>query len=483
MSEYTTVFNNQSNNAIHESHTSNRVDSLAAAFDIAFSYSGYQGVILHGRRQVGKSWFLKRYCSHKQHIYFSASRDMDSNVSTLREAILNFCGSSMTQDLEFKVKVASNLYVLLCIVFEMSINQKLLFVIDEFNYLAEDGTFDLSVFKNIIDKYKDSCSLNLVLCGSNSGILSGITEYDQPLYGRFIQTIEMKPISFKESVSVFSRMSDILDKIKTALVCSGMLQIVYRAAIFDSFVAFMQNISSGVYPLLSGMVNLLLSGERIDRIALMHIVEALIDKPSTADTLFSKVQDFFSREEFNSFIAHLENIRLVRLKPCIASKHLKGNTQIALADAILSLEYRYHKSPEDFLRHIQDKNFNDYFGPLFENFSSEFLVDMVSANKFFSTIGYWEDKVNDQRHEADVVIKDDSTKTIYIAECKFTNRPRTVKDVVDIYLDAQCLDCKGYTVIPSVIAYFGFEQQAIQKALELGVVLYSDQEIATWLNK
>lgn len=76
-------------------------------------------------------------------------------------------------------------------------NQRLVIVIDEFQYIGKSNPACLSVFQRIWDTILCKANVMVFLCGSLvSMMMSQTLNYDSPLYGRRTAQIKLRPIKF-----------------------------------------------------------------------------------------------------------------------------------------------------------------------------------------------------------------------------------------------------------------------------------------------
>ena len=90
----------------------------------------------------------------------------------------------------------------------------------------------------LIDRYKDSSSLKLVLCGSYVEIMKSLLARENPLYGRVDLTIDLKPMDYYESAMFYPDFSA-EDKVRLYSVFGG---IPYFNRLIDSSLSVKENI-------------------------------------------------------------------------------------------------------------------------------------------------------------------------------------------------------------------------------------------------
>lgn len=459
-------------------------DEIVRGLDNIFQFDTYTGFILHGQRQIGKTWFLKKYCEGKEHIYLDATGNWANDVERWKGILSEYSFIGSNAIWMSTLGAANTIYDLFELIFEVSEKIKLYCIVDEFNYLAEDKDFSLGWFKSIIDKHKEHSKLCLILCGSNAGILSGLTSYDQPLYGRFLYSYEMSAISFRESLRWLRTYVDPLDRLKAALICSGMPGLLSLAENYNSFDEFIKHIfRSGIVPV-RALTQTLFACERIDYNEVSPITQALAGKSYSIQGLQQDLCNSFDSQSFNKFYKKLRDIRVLEEIPCKYSRHLRNNRRVRLTNMVMPLTAVYDRDRYSMVEALlnRDNSINRLFGSPFEQFCSEFVPSIL--NLVSPEAGYWEDLIGSarERHEADVVIHDKHSDTVYVVECKFRAKPIDIKAVLDLVNDAQQLDTGKLPVVPVVVSIAGFTSDAKMFAEQKGVLAYSLVDIEAWVS-
>jgi AAA+ ATPase superfamily predicted ATPase len=89
-------------------------------------------------------------------------------------------------------------------IFDNGENERLIFVIDEFPYLAGAYRGISSLLQIMIDHRKDTSKLMLILCGSSMSFMeSQVLGHQSPLYGRRTAQLKILPFTFFESMPFF----------------------------------------------------------------------------------------------------------------------------------------------------------------------------------------------------------------------------------------------------------------------------------------
>ena len=177
----------------------NRKSELKA-LDKEYKREGSSFVVIYGRRRVGKTTLIKEFIKDKKAIYFLA--ELQNEITQLEKfkniIIENFHNISSieinTWDLFFDYLAKKS----------DKIDEKLIIVIDEFQYLAQINKAIPSIFQYNWDEKLQNKNIMLILCGSLiSMIYDTVLNYNSPLYGRRTSQIKLAPLKFKDYKEFF----------------------------------------------------------------------------------------------------------------------------------------------------------------------------------------------------------------------------------------------------------------------------------------
>ena len=89
-------------------------------------------------------------------------------------------------------------------VFKLAENERIVLAIDEYPYVARSSKSLASTLQLLIDKYKDTSKLMLILCGSSMSFMEDyVLSYKAPLYGRKTAQMKLNPFDFEETCRYF----------------------------------------------------------------------------------------------------------------------------------------------------------------------------------------------------------------------------------------------------------------------------------------
>lgn len=155
----------------------------------------FECIVIYGRRRVGKTALINEFCKDKPTVYFSAlNASAAENLEALSKAIYTFQNPEGTNapayhsfDDAFGEITA------------MSQKQRLVFVIDEYPYLAKADKSVSSRLQHLIDHAWQDGQLYLILCGSSMSFMEyQVLGYESPLYGRRTAQFKLQALTYRE---------------------------------------------------------------------------------------------------------------------------------------------------------------------------------------------------------------------------------------------------------------------------------------------
>ncbi len=198
-----------------------------------FRSDGQMISLIYGRRRIGKSELIKQVLKETdiKSIYYECKQTTEqNNVESLAELI--------GEIFDFPKPAFENMEALLRFLFKKSEKEPMIFVLDEYPYLRENSKGLDSVLQSVIDHYKDTSNMKLIVCGSYVDTMKALLEKQNPLYGRIDLTINLKPMDYYESAMFYSGFSE-EDKVRLYSVFGG---IPYYNRLIDAKKSVRENI-------------------------------------------------------------------------------------------------------------------------------------------------------------------------------------------------------------------------------------------------
>lgn len=166
-------------------------------------------LVLYGRRRAGKTTLLSEFIKEKNALYYLATEESEQqNLRAFRELVADFTDSSLLR--EATIERWEPLFEALTTSDRTNLSSnRLVIVIDEFQYLGKTNPAFPSILQKIWDSFLKDKNVMLVLCGSLITMMFSQTlSYESPLYGRRTAQIRLKQIDFEHYHEFFPGKSE-----------------------------------------------------------------------------------------------------------------------------------------------------------------------------------------------------------------------------------------------------------------------------------
>ena len=161
----------------------------------------FECVVVYGRRRVGKTALLGEFCKDKPTVFFSAlNATAGENLVALSKAIYEKDHPDATT-----APVYNSFDDAFAEITRMAKDERLVFVIDEYPYLAKADKSISSRLQHIIDRVWQDSQVYLILCGSSMSFMEyQVLSYESPLYGRRTAQFKIQALTYRET-TVFNQ--------------------------------------------------------------------------------------------------------------------------------------------------------------------------------------------------------------------------------------------------------------------------------------
>lgn len=439
----------------------------------------FEFAVIYGRRRVGKTALINAFIGDKKAIYFiGVESNAKQNLENFSQRIIE-CSTGMIADTSFASFQAALEYV-----FQMAEKERIILAIDEYPYVARSSKSLASTLQLLIDKYKDTSKLMLILCGSSMSYMEDqVLAYKAPLYGRRTAQMKILPFSFEEACHYLFRMSD-EDKALMYGVVGGtpqyLLQINDKLSVEENIKNTYLNPMSFLF---EEPTNLLKQEVREPAIY-TAIISAIATGSSRMSEISSKVG-----EDTNVCATYLKNLMTLGIvqKEMPYGEKASRKSIYSIADNMFRFWYRFvlennaliARGAADLAYNRIKPYFTDYMGKVFEDICIQYLWKLLLAGQSpveFSSLGRWWGNNPATRSQTEIDIMGEQDKnTALFAECKWTNE-KVDLSVLDTLIERSKL-FNYQNVHLYLFAKSGFTKGCMEKAAEMGsvqLVTYSD---------
>lgn len=434
--------------------------------------------LIYGRRRVGKSELVKETlrCANEKSIYFECKQVAEeSNVASL---------SAIVSDVMGLPKLGyTDIESLLDYIFKLAVNEKLILVLDEYPYLRESVKGLDSILQSLVDRYRESSKLKVIILGSYVEIMRSLLEHSNPLYGRVDLTIDLKQMDYYESALFYPEFSP-EDKVRIYSVFGG---IPYYNRLIDDKKSVRDNmidLIASSEARLENEVSMYLSAETSKIINANEVFEALARG-------YSRYSDILSQSHVSSGPTLIDVLdKLIKMEVVVKTAPIndpnnKRKAGYQIADNLSLFYYRYifkylsqmkiMDSSVFFSKYIE-KDFEENYVPhQFEEICKQYLIRENKAgniNPVFEKIGkyYYDNPKEHTNGEFDIVTEDELGFAFY--EVKFRKAPVT-KSMVEneiAQVDATGLKCYKYVFF----SRSGYEEMDFDNVVKIDIKVLFD---------
>lgn len=455
-------------------------DKELIALNKLYQSDKFEFVVIYGRRRVGKTALINQFIGDKKSIYFMGLESNEKqNLENLSKSIIEF-SSGIQAETSFASFQAALEYI-----FKLAENERIILTIDEYPYVARSSKSLASTLQLLIDKYKDTSKLMLILCGSSMSYMEDhVLAYKAPLYGRRTAQMKILPFDFEESCCYLKNMSD-EDKALIYGIVGGtpqyLLQMSDKLSVEENVKNTYLNPMSFLY---EEPINLLKQEVREPAIY-TAIITAIATGYSRVSEISTKVGE--DTNVCSNYLKNLMNLGIIKKETPYGEKESRKSVY-SIEDNMFCFWYRFvldnnsviARGAADIVYKRIEPQLPDYMGRVFEEICMQYLWKLLlkgNAPVEFVSLGRWwgNDPIKKSQAEIDIMGEQDAETAIF-AECKWRN------EKVD-------LDILGTLVERSKLFHYikmhyylfsksGFTKECIEKAEQMrNVTLVSYKDI------
>ena len=407
-----------------------------ATLERLYRKQGFQFPAIYGRRRVGKTTLISKFVQGKPTVFFTAiESNLPTNLRLLSAAIRAFEAPDADPS---SAPVYRDLYEALDTVFRIAASQRIVFVLDEYPYLAKADPSVSSMLQGLIDRYRDSSQLYLILCGSSLSFMKEqLLDDKSPLYGRRTAQIELLPFDFFDALGFFPDVSA-TDALQYFAMAGGVPLYLRQ---FDTTLSLEENICEAFLrpeSLLYDEPTNLIKQEVQKAAPFNAVIQAIAEGRSQNNEIATAVG--MQTSDITYHLKELRSIGLVsRELPVVAGSR---RAIYRLSDSLFRFWYRFvlpnrtaieRGMQRRVLRSVLE-GMPGFCGPVFEDVCAQWLWRCNADGSLpveFGDLGHWwgNDPQLREKAEIDLVGVDDG-RTVLVGECKWRNEVLD-RDVVE----------------------------------------------------
>lgn len=440
------------------------------ALNKLYQSNKFEFAVIYGRRRVGKTALINEFINNKKAIYFmGVESNAKQNLENFSKSIMEFASGIETESSFLSFQAA------LEYVFKLAEKDRIILAIDEYPYVARSSKSLASTLQLLIDKYKDTSKLMLILCGSSMSYMEdNVLAYKAPLYGRRTAQMKILPFDFEETCRYFKNLSN-EDKALIYGVAGGtpqyLLQMDDKLSVEDNIKNTYLNPVSFLY---EEPTNLLKQEVREPAIY-TAIITAIATGSSRMSEISSKVGE--NTNVCATYIKNLISLGIVQKETPYGEKASRKSIY-SIEDNMFRFWYRFvlennsiiARGAADLVYKRIEPQFSDYMGKIFEEICKQYLWKQLLSDDCpveFSSLGRWwgNDPKKKKQTEIDIMGEQDKNTALF-AECKWTNEKVDLGVLETLVNRSELFSYKNKHFY--LFSKSGFTKGCVDKANEMG---------------
>lgn len=435
-----------------------------------FENGKFEFAVMYGRRRVGKTTLINEFVKDKEVIFYTGIEGNEKeNLEGLSKSIY-----SLSQDFADTSSSFASFQEALETTFKIAEKRRIVFVIDEYPYIAGSYKALSSILQILIDRNKDTSKMFLILCGSSLSFMeSQVLGYKSPLFGRRTCQYKIMPFDFFEIKNYYNKFSSI----DLAVIYGITGGIPLYMSLMNDNLSVEENIKANfLVPnayLFEEPTNLI-KQECRDPAQYNSIIKAIATGSSRMSEICSKTG--LDTGLTTSYLNKLMSLGIVKKEMPFGTDSSR-KTIYVLEDSMFRFWYRFipdnlatiNRGLTDIVYKKIAPQITSFMGGVFEEICKQYLWELNRQGKAaitFTNLGRWwgNDPKNKCETEIDIIGAADD-KTALFCECKWTSE-NIDTSVLDTLVERSKLF--HYTnVYLYLFAKTGFTKGCIDKAKEL----------------
>lgn len=410
-----------------------------------FDTDGFQMIVIYGRRRIGKTELMNEFMRRQKckTVSFTAVEQSEKDLlSIMTETVL----ASLSPELMDMVSFP-DFEKLFEFIGKKAKEERIVFFIDEYPYLAKQCPYIHSVLQKTIDKVWKKTKLYFVLCGSLVAFMKDeVLAESAPLHGRTTLEFRLHPFDYRDTALFVPKYTSEEKAIVYGLT-NGVAKYIEQ---FDPSKSLKQNIieeyfSFGGY-FTEEQVKTIVTNEKQNPALYNSIVSAI----ATGHTKNNEIASCVGMDDITYPLKVLQKAEIIE-------RRIAGGPYYVINDSMLVFWFKYVNRAislinagkgEKYFKDCVEKQIHGFMGGVFEKMCKEYLFKKA-GEAFYPIVTEIEnyqrtilDENGKQKQiEIDILGKN-GKKICIIGECKFQNE-EVDKDDFDQFMEkVRSIDAK-----------------------------------------
>lgn len=452
-----------------------------------YQAKGGQLIIMYGRRRVGKTETLRKFCEGKDHVFYACAECPDEQqLNAFSKRILQ-----MEIPAAKYIKRFSDWTQAIESILEFPGNGKKLLVIDEFPYMVRSNSSIPSLLQNLWDEKLQNKEIMIILCGSAmSFIEKDLLAEKNPLYGRATGILKMNEMNFGDAIQ-FLPDYNAVDKLAAYAVLGGIPHYLKQ---FDDQLSLGENIQNNILTrgsILYSEVEFLMCQELREASTYNVIIEAVALGNTKLNEIHQKTQ--IEKTKLSVYLKNLMEIGILHREFSVDDGiKEQANVQRGLyqiTDHFFRFWYAFvfpnlseleSGDSSGIWEYVVKPELNHYISHSFEAVCREYMRQLNRSGRlpfYFTKIGRWWNKTD----ELDIMAVDKEKKHYMIGECKYKNSMFSLSDFK--HMKAKFVPDSYGSIFYFLFSKSGFTEEVKELQGEEDIRLVTISELVASLQK
>ncbi len=439
----------------------------------------FEVAIMYGRRRVGKTTLINEFIKDKETIFYTGIEgNAKENLEGISKSIY-----ALSEDFADTSGSFSSFQEALETVFKIAEKRRIVFVIDEYPYLAGSYKAVSSVLQVLIDKNKENSNLFIILCGSSMSFMENqVLGYESPLFGRRTCQFKILPFEFFEVRNYYKN----FNKIDLATIYGITGGIPLYMSLMDDNLSVDDNIKTNFLEpnayLFEEPTNLI-KQECRDPAQYNSIIRAIATGSSRMSEICSKTD--IDTALATSYLNKMISLGIVKKETPFGTSNSR-KAIYTIEDSMFRFWYRFvpdniasiNRGLTEIAYQKIAPQISTFMGGVFEEICKQYLWELNRQGKAacnFTDLGRWwgNDSKKKREAEIDIICTAGNDASIY-CECKWSNET-VYTSVLETLVEKSTLFHQTATQY-YLFAKTGFTKGCVERASELKNVTLVDFE-------
>ncbi len=420
-----------------------RIDELKT-LENEYSRNSASFVVLYGRRRVGKTTLISHFCKNKNSIFFLATEENESeNRNTFRQLIAEKYNNELLASASL-----DSWTPLFKIIADEAKKERIVLVIDEFQYLCKANKAFPSIMQKAWDEILLKSNVMLILCGSLINMMtSQVLNYDSPLYGRRTAQIKLKQIDFS-FYHEFNESLSLEEQIQQYAVTGGVPKYI---ELFDTKKNIYRSINENILAtgsFLYAEPEFLLQKEVTEIGSYFSVLKTI----AAGNHKLSKISSALgvSQSNLTSYLKTLIDLDIVEREVPITEENPEKSKMglYQIKDNFISFWFKFVYPNKSMLEsghsnYVEDKiknNFIDnHVSYVYEDICRNDVWSLLSEGVSFNRVGRW---WGSKDVEIDILAYDSVGTDIVFGECKYSKNKKGMETLENLQKKSPAVNWK-----------------------------------------